>query len=31
MIDFKNASYLKLSAVDNSTFAKLIQPMFVPG
>jgi len=31
MIDFKNASYLKLKAVDNSTFASMVQPMFVPG
>lgn len=31
MIDFKNASYLKLKAVDNGTFADLVQPMFVPG
>lgn len=31
MIDFKNASYLKLKAVDNSTFADMITPMFVPG
>lgn len=31
MIDFKNAAYLKLNPVDNSTFASLIQPMFVPG
>ena len=31
MIDFKNAEYLKLKPVDNSTFADLLIPMFVPG
>lgn len=31
MIDFKNASYLKLKPVPNSDFASMIQPMFVPG
>ena len=31
MIDFKNASYLKLKPVDDSTFAATIKPMFVPG
>lgn len=31
MIDFKNASYLKLKPVPNSDFSGMIQPMFVPG
>lgn len=31
MIDFKNAEYLKLKPVDNSTFFSTIQPMFVNG
>lgn len=31
MIDFKNAEYLKLRPVDNSTFSSMIQPMFVSG
>ena len=31
MIDFKNAEYLKLKPVDNSTFSSTIQPMFVNG
>ena len=31
MIDFKNAEYLKLKPVDNSTFADKLQPMFVSG
>ena len=31
MIDFKNAEYLKLKPVDNSTYSDKIQPMFVPG
>lgn len=31
MIDFKNASYLKLKPVDDNTFAATIKPMFVPG
>lgn len=31
MIDFKNAEYLKLKPVDNSTFSSTIQPMFVSG
>ena len=31
MIDFKNAEYLKLKPVDNSTFLSTIQPMFVSG
>lgn len=31
MIDFKNASYLKLKPVSNSTFADVITPMFVEG
>lgn len=31
MIDFKNAEYLKLKPVDNSTYAAAIQPMFVSG
>ena len=29
MIDFKNASYLKLKPVSNNTFADVITPMFV--
>ena len=29
MIDFKNAEYLKLKPVDNSTFEQSIAPMFV--
>lgn len=31
MIDFKNAEFLKLKPVDNSTFAATIQPMFING
>lgn len=31
MIDFKNAEFLKLNPVDNSTYAARIQPMFVNG
>lgn len=31
MVDFKNAAFLKLKPVDNSTFSKAITPMFVPG
>ncbi len=31
MIDFKNANYLKLSPVENSTFSDMIQPMFIQG
>ena len=31
MIDFKNASYLKLSLVNNNTFEKNIAPMLVEG
>lgn len=31
MIDFKNAEYLKLKPVDNSTYSSAIQPMLVPG
>lgn len=31
MIDFQNASFLKLKPVDNSTFEKMISPLFVPG
>ena len=30
MIDFKNASFVKLKPVDNKSFADLITPMFVP-
>lgn len=31
MIDFKNAEFLKLKPIDNSTYAATIQPMFVNG
>ena len=31
MIDFKNASYLKLKPVSDATFADTIKPMFVAG
>ena len=31
MIDFKNAEFLNLKPVDNSTYAAAIQPMFVSG
>ena len=31
MIDFKNASYLKLKPVSNNTFSGVITPMFVEG
>ena len=31
MIDFENAKYLKLSPVENDSFAKLVQPILVPG
>ena len=30
MIDFKNASFMKLRPVPNSDFSAMIQPMFVP-
>lgn len=30
MIDFKNATFLKLKPVNNNTFANLIGPMFAP-
>ena len=30
MIDFKNASFLKLKPVSNDAFASLLTPMFVP-
>ena len=31
MIDFKNAQFLKLKPVENTTFAKSIEPMFLEG
>ena len=31
MIDFKNASFIKLKAVSNSDFSAMISPMFVAG
>lgn len=31
MIDFKNASFLKLKPVDDKTFASIVSPMFVDG
>ena len=31
MIDFKNANYFKLKAVDNSTYASLISATFADG
>lgn len=31
MVDFKNAEYLKLKKVDDSTYSAQIQPMFVSG
>ena len=31
MIDFNNASFLKLKMVPNDSFAKMIEPMFIPG
>ena len=31
MIDFTNASFLKLRPVNNNSFAAIISPMFVPG
>ena len=31
MIDFKNASFLKLKPVSNSDFSGMITPLFVPG
>lgn len=31
MIDFKNAEYLKLKPVDNSTYRSKLEPMFVNG
>ena len=31
MIDFNNASFLKLRPVNNNSFASTIAPMFVPG
>lgn len=30
MIDFQNASYLKLKLVENQTFESMIQPMLIP-
>ncbi len=30
MIDFKNAQYMKMKQVDNSSFAALIAPMLIP-
>ena len=31
MIDFTNASFLKLRLVNNNSFAAILSPMFVPG
>lgn len=31
MIDFKNASFLKLKPVDDKTFASMVSPMFADG
>lgn len=31
MIDFQNASFMKLKKVDNNAFSELITPMFVDG
>ena len=31
MIDFENASFLKLKPVDNNTYSELIVPMFIEG
>lgn len=31
MIDFKNPEYLKLKPVNDTTYASMITPMFVPG
>ncbi len=31
MIDFRNASFMKLRTVDNRSFADVLQPMFIPG
>lgn len=31
MIDFKNASFMKLKPVPDTDFSGMIQPMFVPG
>ena len=31
MIDFKNSDFLKLRPVNDSTYASVIAPMFVPG
>ena len=31
MIDFQNASFLKLRPVANNSFASIVAPMFVPG
>lgn len=31
MIDFKNATFLKMKLVDNSTFASVIAPMLIQG
>lgn len=31
MIDFQNASFLKLRPVDNNSFSAIISPMFIPG
>lgn len=31
MIDFQNASFMKLRPVSNNSFASIVTPMFVPG
>ena len=31
MIDFKNASFMKLKPVPDTDFSSMIQPMFIPG
>lgn len=31
MIDFQNASFMKLKPVSNNSFASIVTPMFVPG
>lgn len=31
MIDFSNAYFMKMKPTDNNTYAKIVEPLFVPG
>ena len=31
MIDFSNAYFMKMKPTDNSTYSKMVEPLFVPG